>query len=119
MSRILIVEDDEDTRTVLEEMLHDLGHEVRAANDGIGALEAAEALHPDVAILDIGLPHMDGYELARRLRSASDAPTDLKLIALSGYGRESDRRRSAEAGFDVHLVKPASVDVLADLCRRK
>jgi len=119
VSRILIVEDDEDTRLVLEETLQDLGHVVAAANDGLRALEMAEQLHPEVAIVDIGLPRMDGYELARRLRSSSDGTRDLKLIALSGYGREKDRKRSEEAGFDVHLVKPASVDVIAELCRLK
>ena len=119
MSRILIVEDDEDTRLVLEETLQDLGHVVAAANDGPRALEMAHELHPEVAIVDIGLPKMDGYEVAKRLRSSPDGASDLKLIALSGYGREKDRRRSEEAGFDVHLVKPASVDVIAELCRRK
>ena len=119
MSRILIVEDDEDTRVVLEETLQDLGHVVAAANDGVRALEMARELRPEVAIVDIGLPKMDGYELAKRLRSSSDGATALKLIALSGYGREKDRQRSEEAGFDVHLVKPASVDVIAELCRTK
>jgi CheY-like chemotaxis protein len=119
VSRILIVEDDEDTRVVLEETLQDLGHVVAAANDGARALEVAHALHPEVAIVDIGLPTMDGYELAKRLRSSPDGARDLKLIALSGYGREKDLQRSEEAGFDVHLVKPASVDVIAEHCRKK
>lgn len=119
MPRILIVEDDEDTRVVLQETLQDLGHVVSAANDGAVALEMAHELHPEIAIVDIGLPRMDGYELARRLRAADDAEVGLKLIALSGYGREKDRRRSQEAGFDVHLVKPASVDILAELCSKK
>jgi CheY-like chemotaxis protein len=69
--------------------------------------------------VDIGLPRMDGYEVAKRLRSAPDGAGELKLIALSGYGREKDRQRSEEAGFDVHLVKPTSFEVLADLCRKK
>ena len=119
MPRILIVEDDEDTRVVLQETLQDLGHVVAAANDGALALEMAHTLRPEIAIVDIGLPRMDGYELARRLRSAADADSDLKLIALSGYGRQKDRERSVEAGFDVHLVKPASVDVIAELCTKK
>ena len=118
MSRILIVEDDEDTRLVLEETLQDLGHIVAAANDGVRALEMAKELHPEVAIVDIGLPKMDGYELARRLRSSNGA-SEMKLIALSGYGRQKDLQRSEEAGFDVHLVKPASVDVIAEHCRLK
>ena len=119
MSRVLIVEDDEDTRLVLEETLQDLGHVVAAANDGPRALEMAHELHPEVAIVDIGLPKMDGYEVAKRLRSSPDGASDLKLIALSGYGREQDRLLSEQAGFDVHLVKPASVDVIAELCRGK
>jgi CheY-like chemotaxis protein len=119
LSRILIVEDDDDTRVVLEETLQDLGHVVAAANDGAGALEMARRLRPEVAIVDIGLPEMDGYEVAKRLRATPEGAAPLKLIALSGYGREGDRRRSEEAGFDVHLVKPASVDVIAELCRKK
>jgi CheY-like chemotaxis protein len=119
VTRILIVEDDEDTRLVLEETLQDLGHVVGAANDGARALEIADTLRPEVAIVDIGLPKMDGYELAKRLRVWAKAANDLKLIALSGYGRDKDRRLSAEAGFDVHLVKPASVDEIAELCKKK
>jgi CheY-like chemotaxis protein len=116
VARILIVEDDEDTRLVLEETLQDLGHVVMAANDGQSALELARTMRPEVAIVDIGLPKMDGYEIARRLRLTSEGGS-MKLIALSGYGRENDLKRSVEAGFDVHLVKPASVDVIADHCR--
>jgi CheY-like chemotaxis protein len=116
VARILIVEDDEDTRLVLEETLQELGHVVTAANDGLSALELARTMRPEVAIVDIGLPKMDGYEIARRLRLTSEGGS-MKLIALSGYGRENDRKRSVEAGFDVHLVKPASVDVIADHCR--
>jgi CheY-like chemotaxis protein len=119
VARILIVEDDEDTRTVLEETLEELGHVVEAANDGPRALELAQSMRPEIAIVDIGLPRMDGYEVAKRLRSSPDGAGELKLIALSGYGRDKDRRRSEEAGFDVHLVKPTSVDVLADHCRKK
>jgi CheY-like chemotaxis protein len=115
----LIVEDDDDTRVVLEETLQDLGHVVAAANDGATALQLATELCPEVAIVDIGLPTMDGYEVAKRLRSSPGSAGELKLIALSGYGREEDRLLSEEAGFDVHLVKPASVDVIAELCRRK
>ena len=99
MSRILIVEDDDDTRVVLEETLQDLGHIVAAANDGATALKIASELCPEVAIVDIGLPTWT----ATRSRSGSGrrraARSELKLIALSGYGREKDRLLSEEAGL--------------------
>jgi CheY-like chemotaxis protein len=87
-------------------MLLELGGcAVRLAHDGPGALAAAEASPPDLILLDIGLPGMDGYEVARRLRARPDT-RDAVLVAVTGYGREEDRARSRQAGFDHHLVKP-------------
>jgi CheY-like chemotaxis protein len=88
-------------------------HEVHTAGDGPAALRAAEAFRPEVVLLDIGLPQMDGYEVARRLREQTGVKRAL-VVALTGYGQEEDRRRTREAGFDAHLVKPAD---LADLQR--
>jgi PAS domain S-box-containing protein len=106
--RILVVDDNEDARGLLADILSQLGHDVRAAGDGPQALAIACEFIPDVAVLDIGLPGMDGYELAAQLRRALPA-TGLRLIALSGYGQPSDRARSEAAGFDGHLVKPVEV----------
>jgi CheY-like chemotaxis protein len=114
--RILIVEDDEDTRVVLQETLQDLGHVVGAANDGALALELAHTLRPEIAIVDIGLPRMDGYELARRLRELPGWG-ETRLVAVTGYGQESDRRRSREAGFDDHVVKPVHFDAIEAIVR--
>jgi signal transduction histidine kinase len=107
--RVLIVDDNVDAAESLADALRDLGHEARVANDGPSALSAAGAWRPEVALVDIGLPGMDGYELARRLR-AEHAGSALRLVALTGYGRESDLRRARAAGFDAHLVKPADID---------
>jgi signal transduction histidine kinase len=109
--RILVVDDNEDAAVGVAELLRVMGHEVAVAYDGPRALRAVEGFRPDVAILDIGLPVMDGYELARRLREVlgSEAP---HLIALTGYGQEHDRLRSFEAGFEAHLVKPVAPEVL-------
>lgn len=89
-----------------------LGHEVAVVHDGPAALTAVERFRPDLAVLDVGLPQMDGHELARRLRALVP---ECRLIALTGYGQEADRARSMEAGFDVHLVKPVSLAQLAQI----
>jgi CheY-like chemotaxis protein len=111
--RVLVVDDNRDAANALAEALEHSGHHVRVAYDGATALRAAAEFRPRLALLDLGLPELDGYELARRLRaSRSDDP--LLLVAITGYGQDADRKRSAQAGFDRHLVKPVSVaDVLA------
>ncbi|HWB08555.1 MAG TPA: ATP-binding protein [Pirellulales bacterium] len=109
--RILVVDDNVDATTTLAMLLSVQQHAVKVAHDGLAALEAAKEFRPDVILLDIGLPRMDGYEVARRLREESDLKNVL-LVALTGYGQEEDRRRSAEAGFDFHLVKPVSLEAL-------
>ena len=101
--RVLVVDDNEDAAEMLSEALTDVGYVVRTAFDGPSALFVAEDFHPQIALVDIGLPLMDGYELGRRLR---DGNQPLRLIALTGYGQASDKARSREAGFDAHLVKP-------------
>src|SRR6185295_4403299 len=102
--RVLVVEDNQDAAESLTTLLQLWGHDVRVAYDGLAALRLAEAETPDVILSDIGLPGMDGYELARQLR-ARPAFGRVVLVALSGYGRDEDRRQAAEAGFDHHLVK--------------
>jgi two-component system CheB/CheR fusion protein len=103
--RILVVDDNIDAAESLALLLKIEGHSVEMAHDGVAALEAVRKKYPDVVLLDIGLPRMDGYEVARRLRSMEDQ-RDTLLVALTGYGQTEDRRRSREAGFDHHLVKP-------------
>jgi signal transduction histidine kinase len=110
--RILVVDDNRDAAGTLALALTQVGHTVQLAHDGPSALEAAEQLDAEIALIDIGLPVMDGYELARRLRESPRAP--MQLIAITGYGQESDRRRSAAAGFARHLVKPVDLGQLLD-----
>ena len=110
---ILIVEDNADARDALRVLLELDGHAVEAAGEGQEALELARAKDPDIALVDIGLPGIDGYEVARRVR-ARDARRPV-LIALTGYGQPEDRRRAAEAGFDEMLVKPVDPTALAEL----
>ena len=110
---ILIVEDNDDARDALRMLLELDGHVVEAAAEGHEALEIARGKDPDVALVDIGLPGIDGYEVARRIRAA-DSKRPL-LIALTGYGQPEDRRRAAEAGFDSVLVKPVDPNALSDL----
>lgn len=102
--RILVVEDNPDGREALEALLKLWNFDVQTAGDGRRGLEIALEDPPPVAILDIGLPELDGYEIARRWRQSSNGSS--RLIALTGYGRPEDRRRALEAGFDQHLVKP-------------
>jgi CheY-like chemotaxis protein len=113
--RVLVVDDDPEAVALLEEALVELGFSVAVAYDGPSALQVAQSFHPDTALLDIGLPQMDGFELGRRLREAENAPGALRLVAITGYGRESDRLRSKQAGFDLHLVKPVALDALSDV----
>ena len=104
--RVLLVDDNEDAAQMLGEVLTAGGHQVRVAHDAPGALLAARGFVPEVAVLDIGLPVMDGYELARRLRGEQG---EIRLIAVTGYGQESDRERGRAAGFEAHLIKPVDV----------
>jgi signal transduction histidine kinase/ActR/RegA family two-component response regulator len=110
--RVLVVDDNRDAADTLAEALETLGHEARCAYDGLEALEAARRFDPEVVLLDLGLPALDGYEVARRLREEGVRG---RLVALTGYGQESDRRRSREAGFERHLVKPIRLDDLSEL----
>jgi len=109
--RVLVVDDNRDAGEMLAELLRTLGHDVELAEDGPSALSTLKAFTPDVAILDLGLPVMDGFELARRIRQEHAAPRP-RLIALTGYGREGDIAQTRACGFDVHLVKPVNVPVL-------
>ncbi|WP_325170202.1 response regulator [Noviherbaspirillum pedocola] len=109
--RVLLIEDNVDGRDIMAMRLAALGHQVFTAEDGPRGIEIAERERPDVVLLDIGLPEMDGFAVARALRS-NPATCDLKLVALTGYGLEEDRIRSLEAGFDMHLVKPVDQDRL-------
>jgi signal transduction histidine kinase len=104
---ILLIEDDDDTRTMLHAALEFGGHEVREARDGTSGLALAAETPPDVAVIDIGLPDIDGLEVARRLRSAQ-GKRRLSLVALTGFGGPEDQRRALDAGFDVHLTKPVT-----------
>jgi CheY-like chemotaxis protein len=110
--RILVVDDNDDTTETIAAVLSEVGYDVATAHDGPSALETALRFRPDICLLDIGLPVMDGYELARRLRELETLPRDVRLVAITGYGTEADRRRSEEAGFNTHLVKPVNLDVL-------
>lgn len=103
--RVLVVDDNEDAAVMLKHALERLGYRVAVAHDGPSGLRAAEHFSPDVALLDIGLPVMDGYELAQRLQEKFDGKP-LRLVAVTGYGQEADRERSVRAGFERHLVKP-------------
>jgi CheY-like chemotaxis protein len=110
---ILIVEDNADARDVLRVLLELEGHEVETAEEGQAALELARTKDPDIALVDIGLPGIDGYEVARRLRARD--PRRPLLIALTGYGQPEDRRRATDAGFDDVLVKPVDPVTLTAL----
>jgi len=112
--RILVIEDNDDARDSLRLLLEALGHRVVAVGDGAEGLALAQAHPPEVALIDLGLPGLDGYEVARALR-ASPTGKAITLIAVTGYGQAEDRQRSKEAGFDAHLVKPVSQTLLSSL----
>lgn len=112
--RILVVDDNVDAAVGLGRLLEQLGHSTHTAHDGLSALEMARRERPELVLLDIGLPGIDGYEVARRLRVDAECGRP-QLVALTGYGQEDDRRRSMEAGFDLHLVKPVLLSELVAL----
>jgi signal transduction histidine kinase/CheY-like chemotaxis protein len=112
--RVLMIEDYADARDSLRSLLELSGHEVREAADGPTGIELALRLQPDVVLIDIGLPGLDGYDVARRIRSAPHGHR-MVLAAVTGYGQPEDRRRAEEAGFDAHLVKPVDPDQLTEL----
>lgn len=112
--RVLIVDDNADRVDSLALLVRTWGHEVATARDAPTALTVAENFEPDVALLDIGLPGINGYDLARRLRDATHR-RPLHLVAMTGYGREEDRRAAQDAGFEVHLVKQPDIDAIRKL----
>lgn len=111
--RVLLVEDNPDSRDTLRALLEAWGHRVEVAADGAAGLEKALGWRPDVAVVDIGLPLLDGYGVARGVRKVMR--DGVFLIALTGFAQPDDRRRAFEAGFNVHMAKPADFDVLAQL----
>ncbi len=112
--RILVADDNEDGANSLGQMLQIMGHEVRVTHDGLAAIEAAEVFRPQVILLDIGMPKLDGYDACRRIRKESWGK-DTALVALTGWGQEEDRRRTSAAGFDYHLVKPVESNTLVNV----
>ena len=112
--RVLIVEDSRDAVQTLQELLQSIGYEVAVASTGPEGLEAALQFRPNVVLCDIGLPGLDGYQMAIRLKQ-QPASGSTRLIAVTGYGGAEDRRRAQEAGFDHHLTKPVDLDELESL----
>ena len=112
--RVLVVDDNVDSAESLSQCLRMLGYQTVTAHDGLAAVRSAESYRPDAALLDIGLPHVSGYEAARRIR-ALPGNERLLLLALSGWGQDEDRRKSKAAGFDHHFVKPVDIDALTNV----
>jgi len=114
---ILIVEDSEDSREMLKELLESFGHDVDVAGDGPEALAKLATPGRDVALIDVGLPGIDGYEVARRIRVLPTS-AELYLVALTGYGGPEVEARAEVAGFDLHMTKPVDIDRLTDVLAR-
>jgi CheY-like chemotaxis protein len=115
--RVLVVDDNEDAADSLATLLGVMGYQVRVAYDGPEAIEAADEFHPAVALLDIGLPRLSGYDVARHIRGAQGG--GVLLVAITGWGQDDDRRRAREAGFDHHFTKPADFEVLVELIEQE
>ncbi|HVL58520.1 MAG TPA: response regulator [Burkholderiaceae bacterium] len=116
--KILVVDDNVDSAQSMALLLQLEGHEVECAHDGAQALQRAGQIHPQVVLLDLELPQMNGYEVARALRAA-DGGERLLLIAISGFGRDRDRAAALDAGFDFHLTKPADPDEVIRLVAQR
>jgi DNA-binding response OmpR family regulator len=116
-SRILVVDDNEDAADSLATLLGVLGYAVRVAYDGPDAIVAADEFKPDAALLDIGLPKLSGYDIARHMRASRG--DGVLLVAITGWGQEDDRRKARDAGFDHHFTKPADFDLLMALLEQE
>ena len=114
LTRVLVIEDDGDSREGLRNLLQVWGHDVDVAEDGARGIEKAISLRPSVALIDVGLPGMDGYAVASRLRELLGAD-EIFLIAVTGFAQAEDRQRAAESGFDAHLAKPINYSRLSSL----
>ena len=115
--KILVVDDNVDSAISMAMLLRMSGNDTRIAHDGEAALQMADGFRPDLILLDIGLPKLDGYEVARRIR-AQEWGKPMHLIAVTGWGQDEDRRNTAAAGFDVHMVKPVNLESLEQLLLR-
>jgi len=115
--RVLVVDDNEDAADSLATLLGVMGYEVRVAYDGPEAIQAGDEFHPAVALLDIGLPRLSGYDIARHIRGTQGSK--VLLVAITGWGQDDDRRRAREAGFDHHFTKPADFEVLIELIEQE
>jgi len=115
--RVLVVDDNEDAADSLATLLNVMHYQVRVAYDGPEAIEAADEFAPAVALLDIGLPKLSGYDIARHIRSTRGE--DVLLVAITGWGQEEDKRKAREAGFDHHFTKPADFEVLLQLIEQE
>ena len=113
---MLVVDDNHDAADAMAAMLEMMGHHAEAVYDGIKALQLASDLEPDLILLDLGLPDMDGFEVARRLRRLGNRAH--RLVALTGYGAEEDKRRTREAGFDEHVLKPVTPETISEIVDR-
>jgi CheY-like chemotaxis protein len=113
-TKVMVVEDQETVARITVALLKTMGHEVALAKDAPSALELVQEFRPEIILMDIGLPGMNGYELAAAMREQLGAETPM-LVALTGYGQEADRRRAEEAGFDQHVVKPISMARLKEI----
>jgi DNA-binding response OmpR family regulator len=109
--RVLVVDDNRDAADSLRMLLESAGHEARAVYDGVNALALAESFRPEVILLDLGMPSMDGYQVVRELRKRADVPRPT-IAALTGWGQDSDQKKTREAGFDRHFTKPVAADEL-------
>jgi CheY-like chemotaxis protein len=114
--RIVVIEDNADVRELLRMKLRRLGHEVDAVADGLAGVQAIVDHRPDLALVDIGLPGLDGYEVAARVRRS--VGQDVVLVAVSGFGQPEDKRKAMDAGFDEHITKPADVTDIESLLSR-
>jgi len=114
--RVLVVDDNVDAASMLAALVRQLGHDVVVVHDGPSALKAAEAYRPEIILLDLGMPDMNGFEVARALRERGIAPTP-RIVAVTGWGKPEDERRTREAGFDMHLIKPVEESQIRQVLR--